>query len=335
MADDATTLASAKAYTDAVPTPDLSPYQTIAQSDADDVTAVASANTYTDTQIAAQNLEDLANLYIDEDIWADWKFHNESDTYKGIFINGNGAPTVSFNAWYEELPLWKAGISGINGESFSISAGATDDDKLVINAAGNVGIGVTAFAGATEKLEVLGNVRATSFIADSGVIGTGIDGRLHTEPSFVGNGSHLTEVNAEFLVVTNNEVDEQPRGLLWSAGTDFVQITEDHGIPHAISESKELTYQSNIGTLTAPNFAGCGSALTDIFPPNMITLFAPTEPYDPRTFVPDGWALCDGYNGTPDMPSGAKKTIYIMKVGAITPTLTQPQIALITETWAE
>jgi hypothetical protein len=70
-----------------------------------------------------------------------------STTYQGILVNGNQAPNISFNIGVNNPnpPKWKVGISGNNADAFSISAGAANDDKLFINASGNVGIG-THFA---------------------------------------------------------------------------------------------------------------------------------------------------------------------------------------------
>lgn len=64
--------------------------------------------------------------------------------YQGIFINGNAAPSVGFRTSNNTTPTWKVGISGNNSNNFAISAGASNDDKLVVDSSGNVGIGTTS-----------------------------------------------------------------------------------------------------------------------------------------------------------------------------------------------
>jgi hypothetical protein len=87
-----------------------------------------------------------------------------STAYQGIFVNGNQAPNVSFNIGSNATAKWKAGISGNNADAFSISAGVANDDKLFINASGNVGIGTTSPA---HRLHVSGGSLCVDGFANS------------------------------------------------------------------------------------------------------------------------------------------------------------------------
>jgi hypothetical protein len=60
----------------------------------------------------------------------------DTTNYHGILVNGNNAPNVCFDRSTGTTPEWKVGISGNNGESFSISKGTANDDRLMINSAG-------------------------------------------------------------------------------------------------------------------------------------------------------------------------------------------------------
>ncbi|MFT6127597.1 MAG: hypothetical protein ACJAVA_002088 [Flavobacteriaceae bacterium] len=64
--------------------------------------------------------------------------------YKGIHVRGNVAPNVTFGQNADTTAEWKIGISGFNGDSFSIGTGTSANDKVHIEAGGNVGIGTTS-----------------------------------------------------------------------------------------------------------------------------------------------------------------------------------------------
>ena len=65
---------------------------------------------------------------------------SSATTYQGIFVNGNAAPNVSFAQSAGTTAEWKAGISGNAGTSFSISSGASNADRLLINSSGFIGL---------------------------------------------------------------------------------------------------------------------------------------------------------------------------------------------------
>ena len=67
----------------------------------------------------------------------------DTTNYHGILVNGSNAPNVCFDRSTGTTPEWKVGVSGNTGTSFAISKGTANDDKLTIDSAGNVGIGVT------------------------------------------------------------------------------------------------------------------------------------------------------------------------------------------------
>ena len=69
---------------------------------------------------------------------------NDSTNYKGIHIRGNAAPCLTFGQNTSSVAEWKLGISGFNGDSFSIGTGTGANDRLHIKDDGNVGIGTTA-----------------------------------------------------------------------------------------------------------------------------------------------------------------------------------------------
>ena len=85
----------------------------------------------------------------------------DTNNYKGILVNGSSAPNISFAKTTNQTAEWKAGISGNDGNSFSISSGTANTDRLLISSSGNVGIGTTTPTLGT--LQVNGNVYATSF----------------------------------------------------------------------------------------------------------------------------------------------------------------------------
>ena len=71
----------------------------------------------------------------------------ESTNYKGIHIRGSAAPNLTFGQNADTTAEWKLGISGFNGDSFSIGAGTGADDKLHITSTGLTGINTTAPTG--------------------------------------------------------------------------------------------------------------------------------------------------------------------------------------------
>jgi len=83
----------------------------------------------------------------------------DTTNYHGILVNGNAAPNVCFDRSTGTTAEWKVGISGNIGTSFAISKGTANDDKLLIDSSGNVGIGPTS-PGA--KLHVEGNILVNS-----------------------------------------------------------------------------------------------------------------------------------------------------------------------------
>ena len=89
---------------------------------------------------------------------------NYSTHYKGIHLNGNNAPCITFVKGVTSTPTWRAGISGYDGAAFAISTGASVGDRLHIKNSGDVGIGTTS---PTERLHVSGNILLTGNLVGS------------------------------------------------------------------------------------------------------------------------------------------------------------------------
>ena len=68
----------------------------------------------------------------------------ESSNYMGIHIRGSSAPSLTFGRTTTTTAEWKVGVSGVNGNNFTISTGTGSGEKLVVDTSGNVGIGNTA-----------------------------------------------------------------------------------------------------------------------------------------------------------------------------------------------
>jgi hypothetical protein len=69
---------------------------------------------------------------------------SNASNYVGALINGSNAPQLCFAQGSGTSPNWKVGISGNDGNAFSISSGSINADKLTILRNGNVGIGTFA-----------------------------------------------------------------------------------------------------------------------------------------------------------------------------------------------
>ena len=68
---------------------------------------------------------------------------NDSTNYKGIHIRGNAAPCLTFGQNTSSVAEWKLGISGFDGNAFSIGTGTGANDRFTIKDNGNVGIGTS------------------------------------------------------------------------------------------------------------------------------------------------------------------------------------------------
>jgi hypothetical protein len=108
--------------------------------------------------------------------------------YKGIHVRGNTAPNVTFGQNAVTTAEWKIGISGFNGDSFSIGTGTSANDKVHIEAGGNVGIGTTA---PSAKLDVNGNfdMRANTTESRQIQIGNGRSGNGNSHIDLVGDAT--------------------------------------------------------------------------------------------------------------------------------------------------
>jgi hypothetical protein len=64
-----------------------------------------------------------------------------TNNYVGMLINGSNAPQLCFAPGTSTTSTWKVGISGNDGTAFSISSGTVNNDRIIINSSGRVGIG--------------------------------------------------------------------------------------------------------------------------------------------------------------------------------------------------
>jgi hypothetical protein len=64
-----------------------------------------------------------------------------TNNYVGMLINGSNAPQLCFAPGASTTSTWKVGISGNDGTAFSISSGTVNNDRIIINSSGRVGIG--------------------------------------------------------------------------------------------------------------------------------------------------------------------------------------------------
>jgi len=65
---------------------------------------------------------------------------NDSSNYKGVHIRGSAAPCLTFGQNASSVAEWKLGISGYDGDAFSIGTGTGANDRFTIKDNGNVGI---------------------------------------------------------------------------------------------------------------------------------------------------------------------------------------------------
>mgnify|MGYP003662780985 CR=1 FL=1 len=124
----------------------------------------------------------------------------DSANYKGIHVRGNAAPNITFGQNADTTAEWKIGISGFNGDSFSIGTGTSANDKVHIEAGGNVGIGTT---GPQSKLQVAGGIQMADDAATA-VVGKVGTMRYRT-------GTEYVEVTGTELV-TNSDFSDGSTG---------------------------------------------------------------------------------------------------------------------------
>lgn len=94
----------------------------------------------------------------------------DTNNYQGILVNGSSVPVVAFRKSTNQTPPeWKVGISGNDGNAFSISSGGAATDRLLINSSGNVGIGTTS---PSSKLHISGVADLAKGITANATTGT-------------------------------------------------------------------------------------------------------------------------------------------------------------------
>jgi hypothetical protein len=121
----------------------------------------------------------------------------DSTNYKGIHIRGNAAPNLTFGQNLDTTAEWKIGISGFNGDSFSIGTGTGANDLIHITSVGDVGIGTTSPA---QKLEIVDSGFAYTRLRSTASSYTGFDIGQHTGGSVFLNNRD----NKSIIFMTNN-----------------------------------------------------------------------------------------------------------------------------------
>ncbi len=148
----------------------------------------------------------------------------DAANYHGILINGNNAPNISFDRGTAQTPEWKVGVSANIGESFAISKGTANDDKLMIASDGELLIGRTTTFGGANKTSAFFNAKSDANLrllsANNGgyaclvIHNTG----LNTVGSITQNGS-----NASFNTSSDYRLKENV-DYTWDATTRFKQL---------------------------------------------------------------------------------------------------------------
>ena len=142
-----------------------------------------------------------------------------------------------------------------------------------------------------------------------------------------------TGANGEVLVSTGSQVDWQNPNTLTASNSIKITITEndnntDFPITFSVAAGQsggntlhsdnQFTYNASSNVVTAGTFSGSGSSLTSLNASNLQSgTIADARLSDSSLFVtgmimlwygsvasiPNGWRLCDGNNGTPDLRS--------------------------------
>ncbi len=190
-----------------------------------------------------------------------------TNTYQGIFLNGNAAPSIGFAGWSGLTPAWKVGISGSAGSNLAISTGAANADLFNFTTAGNLGIGTTSpWAqlsvnpnGVTGPAFAIGSSTATNFVVtNGGQVGIGTSnptlGTGSTTLEVYGNGGGFTQYGSLSLANTTNS------GSSYSGSVDYYGATTLYGQirTHVITGGPSGMSQIELSALN-------GGALNQVF----------------------------------------------------------------------
>jgi len=144
----------------------------------------------------------------------------DSTNYKGIHIRGNAAPNLTFGQNLDSTAEWKIGISGFNGDSFSIGTGTGANDKLHITSAGDVGIATTSPA---QKLDVRGgNIMVGGF-------GGGTDYGLILTPDDGSGYWNIANVTGGALTFNNSNTIGSSEAMRITGGNVGINTTAPYG----------------------------------------------------------------------------------------------------------
>jgi len=192
---------------------------------------------------------------------------NYSTHYKGIHLNGNNAPCITFVKGVTSTPTWRAGISGYDGAAFAISTGASVGDRLHIKNSGDVGIGTTS---PSERLHVSGNILLTGNLVGSsttteiGQFGSNSVGAIKRIRMTQGGELHFGDTTTtNFLGITEGTVNQ-------FSDTDRLGIYYRNELKlYSNTNTLRVTFDASgnilaTGNVTATAFLGDGSQLTGI-----------------------------------------------------------------------
>ena len=193
---------------------------------------------------------------------------SNASNYVGALINGSNAPQLCFAQGSGTSPNWKVGISGNDGNAFSISSGSINADKLVILRNGNVGIGTFAPA---YTLDVSGTVRCQSPLRISnestyGITFTAAGGSAgNTILADGGQGLVLGGNGTTALTFSYNSTTATFAGAVSKASGTFKidhpleSLSETHQLVHSFIEGPrvDLIYRGTVNLVS-------GSAIINI-----------------------------------------------------------------------
>jgi hypothetical protein len=207
----------------------------------------------------------------------------DSANYKGIHVRGNSAPNITFGQNADTTAEWKIGISGFNGDSFSIGTGTSANDKVHIEAGGNVGIGTT---GPQSKLQVAGGIQMADD-TDTAVVGKVGTMRYRT-------GTEYIEVDGVELVTNGDFANGQTSWTV--SGADATHIATFNG--------DTLRYQSST---TSPQLIVAQASVLEVGKIYKITIDIET--------LTSGSLKVDSLGGLNITPSVGVSTFYATATG--------------------
>jgi len=203
-----------------------------------------------------------------------------ASNYVGALINGSNAPQLCFAQGVGTSPNWKVGISGNDGNAFSISSGSINDDKLVILRNGNVGIGTFA---PSSKLEVRNDVAASTNLAPTSLklynnsdggsaidFSNGVSGTSKLSFGVESTGAGTDDTFIAFNTGTNTTATEKMRitsGGYLRLASNGIQFNGDTADANSLDDYEEGTFTPTLtigGSSAGITYANRNAAYTKV-----------------------------------------------------------------------